>query len=120
MKSNISKEKQLLLDKLELLEAQKIEVVNQLNEINRNPNNFIFEDLDEAEDCLMDMFRGQANDDCSRSYIFGEETYSQEFIIDGHHFIGTGTFEYNINNDNKCYYVDGQEWNYELLGNDIL
>lgn len=109
-----STEKQDILDKLTLLEIQKENLLQQLHQINSDINNFIFENLDEAQDTLMDMFMDKAHDACKGSYNVGDEIYTQEFIIDGHKFLGTGTFEYNCY-DRQYYYVDGQEWSYELL-----
>ena len=76
-----------------------------------SPERNVFSSLEEAEDTLDEKLRGKASDDCEGSYNCGQETYEQEFIVNGAHYIGTLKCEYN-RHDKTYYYLEEAEFSY--------
>lgn len=70
-----------------------------------------YDTLDEALSSLEDLLYNKANADCEGSYNFGDESYTQEFRVDGVDYVATMTFEYN-RHDKTYYYIDGSEFTY--------
>jgi hypothetical protein len=75
------------------------------------PSNNVFETLAKAEGVLEDKLRGLASADCEGSYNRGADEYTQEFIVDGVHYIGTLKVEYN-RHDKTYYYVEEASFSY--------
>jgi hypothetical protein len=73
------------------------------------PKNNIFSSMAEAESTIEDRLESEAYNDCEGSHNRGLPAYSQEFIVDGIHYIGTLTVEYN-RHDKTYYFVDGTEF----------
>ena len=74
-----------------------------------SPENNVFASLEEAEGVLEDRLLGEAHEACEGSYNCGADSYTQEFIVDGKHYIATLECEYN-RHDKTYYYVDGHEF----------
>ena len=74
-----------------------------------SPENNVFESMERAESVLQNRLRGMAFEDCEGAGNCGLDSYSQEFIVDGNHYIGTLKLEYN-RHDKTYYYIDDSEW----------
>lgn len=75
------------------------------------PENNVFPTLEDAEGELEDRLRGQAHADCEGSYNCGADEYTQEFIVDGKHYMGTLSVEYD-RHDKTYYYIDRARFTY--------
>lgn len=73
------------------------------------PENNVFASLDEAEDALSERLRDEAFSDCEGAGNVGADAYQQEFIVDGVHYIGTLSVEYN-RHDKTYYYIEESRW----------
>lgn len=74
--------------------------------------NNVFASIEDAEASLYKRLLGEACQDCEGSYNCGADEYTQEFIVNGVHYIGTLSVEYS-RYDKRYYYVDGTEWKVE-------
>lgn len=70
-----------------------------------SPENNVFASMDDAEATLEDRLRSKAHDDCEGSYNCGMDSYEQEFIVDGKHYLATLDCEYN-RHDKTYYYLE--------------
>jgi hypothetical protein len=73
--------------------------------------NHVYESLEVAEFKLEGILCREANEACEGSYCWGEDSYSQDFIVDDKEYVATMTFEYN-RHDKTYYYVDCSEFSY--------
>jgi len=78
------------------------------------PENNVFPDMETAKGELEDRLSEQAFNDCEGAHNCGQDQYTQEFIVDGKHYMFTATFEYN-RHDKMYYYIDGREFKVEAL-----
>lgn len=75
----------------------------------------VFDTLEDAIEVLTERLLEQACADCEGSYNCGVEEYTQEFVVDGIHYMGTLTCEYN-RHDRTYYYVEEHKFTYKLKG----
>jgi hypothetical protein len=85
------------------------EIEQAIEAINTAPENNVFESMDKAQSELEQRLRDQAFEDCEGAGNRGQDEYSQEFIVDGVHYIGTLAVEYN-RHDKTYYFIDSSEW----------
>jgi hypothetical protein len=71
--------------------------------------NNTFTDMQKAEYTVYDRLEDKARKACEGSYCYGDSEYVQEFIVNGVHYIGTLSVDYN-RHDKTYYYVDGTNW----------
>lgn len=76
-----------------------------LEEFLDSPENNVFDNLEEACGEIEDKLCEKAGEDCEGSYNCGLEEYSQEFIVNGVHYVGTLKCEYN-RHDKTYYYLE--------------
>ena len=76
--------------------------------------NNVFDDLEYAIDQIEWKLCDEAEADCEGSYCFGDDTYTQEFIVNGVRYIGTLCCEYD-NHDKRYYYVDEHKFTYKTI-----
>jgi hypothetical protein len=77
----------------------------ELLEFERSPNNFRFDNLDDAFELEWEL-RDRASEDCEGSYNVGDDEYRQEFYIDDKKYTAVlFNIEYN-RHDKRYYYVD--------------
>ena len=89
--------------------AAKAALVNAesaLEAFDTSPENNVFATLEEAEGVLEDRMRDWAFRDCEGAHNCGADEYTQEFIVDGKHYMATAKFEYN-RHDKMYYYIYG-------------
>ena len=89
--------------------AAKAALVNAesaLEAFDASPENNVFATLEEAEGVLEGRMRARAFSDCEGAHNCGQDQYTQEFIVDGKHYMATAKFEYN-RHDKTYYYIDG-------------
>ena len=55
----------------------------------------MFATLEEAAGVLEERLDGWAFEDCQGAYNVGRDEYTQEFIVDGKHYMATAKYEYN-------------------------
>ncbi len=79
------------------------------------PENNVFATLQDAENKLEGRLEGMAHEDCEGSGSCGSDEYTQEFIVDGVHYMATYRPEYN-RHDKTYYYIDGAEFSVVKLG----
>lgn len=103
--------KQTLIDDVKAAQAALTKAQAALANFDALAENNVFASLDEAIGVIEDKLLSQASNDCEGSYNCGDETYSQEFIVDGQHYVGTLHCEYN-RHDKTYYYVDSHEFTY--------
>lgn len=89
------------------------EAKEALAEFESLAENNVFETIEKAVSAIENKLECQAHEDCEGSYNCGDESYSQEFIVDGVKYVGTLTLEYN-RHDKTYYYIDGSEFTYEV------
>jgi hypothetical protein len=73
--------------------------------------NHVYESLEDAEFRLEGILCRKANEACEGSYCWGEDEYSQDFIVDDKEYTAKMTFEYN-RHDKTYYYVDYSDFSY--------
>lgn len=106
----MSKKEELLLNVKAAADAL-VEAQLALEEFEDHADNHVYESLEQAEACVSNHLEVKAHDACEGSHRFGQNEYTQEFIVDDMHYIGTLTVEYN-RHDKKYYYVDVTEFTY--------
>lgn len=82
-----------------------------------SPENNVFETLEEAEEALEERLRKEAHQDCEGAGNCGAEEYEQEFIVDGIHYQGKLSVEYD-RHDKTYYYIDRARFTYEPVDRD--
>lgn len=82
-----------------------------------SPENNVFATLDDAASSLEERLRKQAHEDCEGSGNCGAEEYEQEFIVDGIHYDGKLSVEYD-RHDKTYYYIDRAHFTYEPVDRD--
>lgn len=73
------------------------------------PENNIFDDFEKGCWLVEAKLEGKASDACEGSHCYGLDHYEQEFIVNGVHYLGELSVEYN-RHDKTYYYVDGTEF----------
>lgn len=97
---------------------QKLAAANQaLQAFLTAPENNVFENLEDGALSVHGALESQANLDCEGSHNCGLEVYEQEFIVDGIHYLGKLTCQYN-RHDKTYYYLDESEFTYEPVDRD--
>lgn len=81
------------------------------------PENNVFTTLEEAENELYERLRNIAHEDCEGAGNCGNEEYEQGFIVDGIHYEGKLTVEYD-RHDKTYYYIDRAKFTYEPVDRD--
>ena len=104
--------KEELQNELNLAKQRVAEIEERIYAFDTAPENNVFASLEEASSVLEDRLTNQAFKDCEGAHNCGAEEYSQEFIVDGIHYIGTLKLEYN-RHDKTYYYIDGSRWSVE-------
>ena len=89
----------------------------ELSDFIASPLNNVFDSLTQASDQLETRLRDQAFDDCQGAGNCGLEEYEQEFIVDGVHYIGKLSVEYD-RHDKTYYYIDRARFTYEPVDRD--
>lgn len=79
-------------------------------------SNHVYNHFWEAEYTIFNYFENIARESCEGSYCYGESEYTQEFVVDGVHYLATVTFEYN-RYDKQYYYIDGSNYSYKEIKN---
>lgn len=97
-------------------EAQQAltEAQQALYQFDTDPQNNVFESVEQASEVLEDRLLNEAHDDCEGSYNVGAEEYRQEFIVEGKRYVAILEVEYN-RHDKTYYYVDGSDFRVEEL-----
>lgn len=81
------------------------------------PENNVFETLEEAAGTLEERLRNEAHEDCEGAGNCGAEEYEQEFIVDGIHYQGKLSVEYD-RHDKTYYYIDCARFTYDPIDRD--
>lgn len=81
------------------------------------PINNVFDSLESASDELEERLSDQAFEDCQGAGNRGQEEYEQEFIVDGVHYLGKLSVEYN-RHDKTYYYIEESDFTYEPIDRD--
>lgn len=89
------------------------EAKEALAEFEALAENNVFETIEKAVRAVENKLKSQAKEDCEGSYNCGDESYSQEFIVDGVKYVGTLTLDYD-RHDKTYYYINGSEFTYEV------
>jgi len=76
-------------------------------------NNVYASIKDALSDIEIDLL-DQAKADCEGAYNFGNDEYTQLFMVDSMTYLATLTVEYN-RYDKKYYYIDVSEFSYEAV-----
>ena len=84
----------------------------ELSEFETSPENNVFESLADAESVIEDRLLARAENDCEIAGECGFDEYLQEFIVDGQHYIGTLSVEYN-RHDKRYYYVEEYKFRFD-------
>jgi hypothetical protein len=87
---------------LELVDSIKNERALWFGAVENN----VFSSMEEAEGVVYARLKDEAYKDC-------EGTYTQEFIVNGVHYIGTLSVEYN-RHDKTYYYIETTHWKGKL------
>lgn len=74
-----------------------------------SPVNNVFTTMQEAECVIESRLENMAHCDCEGAGNCGAEEYTQEFIVDGLHYMATLSLEYN-RHDKAYYYIDGRQF----------
>lgn len=88
-----------------------------LNDFIASPLNNVFDGLDSASAELEERLRNIAHEDCEGAGNCGMEEYEQEFIVDGVHYLGKLSVEYD-RHDKTYYYIDRARFTYEPVDRD--
>lgn len=97
--------RQALLDNIKYAEAQVINAKSTLDEFDALPENNTFDDYQDACWIIEAKLSDMASNDCKGSHCYGADEYKQEFIVNGKHYLGKLTVQYN-RHDKTYYYVD--------------
>lgn len=89
----------------------------ELSDFLASPLNNVFESVEQASGELEDRLRDMANEDCEGAGNCGLEEYEQEFIVDGVHYIGKLSVEYD-RHDKTYYYIDRARFTIEPVDRD--
>jgi len=102
--------------KNEVVKAEKhLEQCKQtLENLQAYPENHIYLDRETAESFIFEHLENKAYADCAGSYKRGSDEYRQEFIVDGVHYVGILTCEYN-RHDKTYYYLDDSDFRVESI-----
>lgn len=76
--------------------------------------NNVYDDLGSAESDVEERLGKQAFRDCQGAHNCGQDSYAQEFMVNGKKYRGTLTCEYN-RHDKTYYYVESQDFTCECL-----
>jgi hypothetical protein len=74
--------------------------------------NNVYPNLKDANNKVENKLRYQASEDCEGSYNCGQESYTQDFMVDGIKYTGLLECEYN-RHDKTYYYVEGASYSYK-------
>jgi hypothetical protein len=75
------------------------------------PSQHVYDTLDDATSTLEDLMNDWAHEACEGSHCMGMDEYTQEFIVDGKHYIAKLECEYD-RHDKTYYYVYGSTFSY--------
>ncbi len=106
--------KQELEVAVQTAQLQLTKAIQALNAFVSSPGNNIYSTLDDALCTVEERLLEQARNDCEGSYNCGAYEYTQEFIVDGKHYIGTLNCDYN-RHDKTYYYLDEHTFKYAEL-----
>jgi len=97
-------------------EAQQAltEAQQALYRFDTDPQNNMFESVEQASRVLEDRLLNEAHDGCEGSYNLGADEYRQEFIVDEKRYVAILEVEYN-RHDKTYYFVDGSDFRVEEL-----
>lgn len=102
-------EHELLKTQVEACEVLLQAAQTKLDEYESSPEFHTYTTLEDGESSVYNRLYNQASEACEGSFCCGEDKYEQEFIVNGKHFLGTLTLEYN-RHDKTYYYIDGEEF----------
>lgn len=85
-----------------------------LDEWQNRTENHVYPTIEQACTVLEGRLYSQASAACEGSYNLGLDEYTQEFIVDGVHYLATLACEYN-RHDKQYYYVDGRSFTYKQV-----
>ena len=94
-----------LCDDIAEIELQLIRAKNNLATFDALPENNTFDDYTDAIYTIEVKLAKMAHADCEGSHCYGADEYEQEFIVNGKHYLGKLSVEYN-RHDKTYYYVD--------------
>lgn len=83
-----------------------------LRQFDASPERHVYESLDAAKARVGWFLEEQAHEACEGSYNCGLDYYTQEFIVDGVHYIGFLEVEYD-RHAKTYYYVDRTTFSYK-------
>ena len=98
------------------LKVRTLQVEAAIARILNSPEYNTFDTLEDACATLENALGNMAFEACEGAGNFGMDEYTQEFIVDGVHYIAKMTFEYN-RHDKTYYYIDGSEFSYARKDN---
>jgi hypothetical protein len=84
----------------------------ELQEFERSPENFRYEDLEEASELEWDL-RERASEDCEGSYNCGDDEYRQEFYVGDKKYVAILYQIFYNRHDKRYYFVDGSNFRIE-------
>lgn len=105
--------RQAILDTIKSLEAALYAANVQLIEFDMKPENNVYDDLDIASSKIESKLRNLASESCGDSE-FGEDVYTQEFIVTGKTYIAILDVEYD-RYDKRYYFVDRAKFRIEEI-----
>jgi hypothetical protein len=76
--------------------------------------NNVFESIDLACYHLEDVMRDRAFQDCQGAYNCGDDNYTQEFIVDGIHYLARIDVEYD-RHDKTYYFIEECKFSYTKI-----
>ncbi len=103
-----------LLDNIADAEARLINAKSTLAAFDALPENNTFEDYTDAIYTIEGKLAAIAHADCEGSYCCGDDEYEQEFIVNGKHYLGKLSVQYN-RHDKTYYYVDETDFTVTAL-----
>jgi hypothetical protein len=106
--------RQDLLDAVALTKGNYHDAERVLAEFDALPENNVFPDLKSAENKVEDMCDSRAHEDCEGAGNCGNDTYTQDYMVDGVKYRCTATYEYN-RHDKTYYYIEEREYSHEVL-----
>jgi len=109
----MTNKQEILKRAVEEARAELVKAEAELQKFERSPENFRYEDLDDAFDDLEWTLSGRASEDCEGSYNVGDDEYRQEFYVGDKKYVAIlYKIEYN-RHDKRYYYVDGSKFRIE-------
>lgn len=87
-----------------LVTAQQV-----LQDFDNQPESNTYDDYQKACYSVEGKLEYKASDACEGSHCYGLDHYEQEFIVNGVHYLGELSVQYN-RHDKTYYYVDGTEF----------